>query len=189
MTDYSKKSGFTLIELLVVIVLLALIAGSAGGIYLGTYKRAQAEAIARDLGVMLKYAGITAIEKQRPCKVYLDNDQKRFFCAVETFDQMEMTFEQTIISNEYCKPKTLPDSITFEKIAIMPYGRDDIDQQRQQSLIVFNPNGTCDQAAIQIGDGKNSFTIVLSSICRSVEITDHKLDEIETKIIDLDIAQ
>jgi len=70
-TDSKMPAGFTLIEVLLVAVVCGLLAGAAGWLSIGGYKRMLVERTAKDVFFAAKYARIFAIEKQVSCNLLL----------------------------------------------------------------------------------------------------------------------
>jgi hypothetical protein len=78
--------------------------------------------------------------------------------------------------------------VRFEKIEISPTFRvdDGPEAGSGQEMIMFNPDGTADTAVVQIGDGKNHYTVYLSAGSGRAEVCFGEAEEVRRKIIDLD---
>ena len=189
-SNASRRWGFTYAELMLVIVILALVAGFSGTYYMGTYKKTTLNAAGRDLLLMGKYARMCAIEEGQACYLYLDSVQKQFYLVAPVYDSYSQTKKQAVVSNPYCRKKTLGDGIEFEYVDIKPimegfeYERDATDS------IAFFPDGTCDAAVVQIGNGRHSVTVVFSSAYARITVYDGVADDVkdEMQAIDLDVV-
>jgi len=158
----AKRCGFTIAEMLMVVAVIVLLASIGGGFYVGTYKRMAAERAARDFWFAAKYARITAIERQIPCELELDADGNRFSLVVYEFDEENERTEKVALRDSYSKPVQLSGDVKFEDIMITPLGSGEGTGTSEGKTIVFSPNGTAQSAVVQIGDGRNHYTV---SIC------------------------
>jgi prepilin-type N-terminal cleavage/methylation domain-containing protein len=183
----AKKRGFSLVEVLVVVVIIGLLGGLGGGLYVGTYKRLLVEKAARDLFLTAKYARIMAIEKQRQYKIVLDAVNNGFHLVTTQLDEEGEQTEQMIVRDSFCKPVTFDNEIQFEDIKITPISliTTNEDDDEGQS-IVFSANGTAQTAVIQIGNGKNHYTITISAATGKVKVYDGIVENVEFGVIDLD---
>lgn len=179
----NTKAGFTLIELLVVIAIFALISGVGGGLYIGTYKRMLVEKAARDFFLAAKYARIMAIERQKPYRIELDITNGGFYLTTDQLNQETEQTEQTIVRDLYSKPVQFDDTVTFENIQITSVGSE---SSNEQTAIVFSPNGTAQSAVIQIGNGKNHYTINISAATGKAAVQYGTNQEIKITSVDLD---
>jgi len=158
----TKRYGFTIAEMLMVVAVVVLLAGIGGGFYLGTYKRMAAEKAARAFWFAAKYARITAIERQSPCELQLYADDNQFSLLVYEFNEETKQTEKIPLRDSYSKPVQFSGDVEFEDIVITPLGSGEETGTSEGKTIVFSPNGTAQSAVVQIGDGKNHYTV---SIC------------------------
>jgi len=154
-----KPRGFTIAELMAVVLLIALIGGVGGGFYVGTYKRVLAQKAARDIVLAAKYARITAIEKQRPCRMELDPVNNAFQLIYDRPDNEGEQMQQVIV-REY-----------------------------EQTGIVFSPNGTAQFAAIQVGDGKNHYTVSIAPATGKAKMFFGTVEKVTLSTFDLDAQE
>ncbi len=179
----NTRSGFTLIELLVVIIIIALITSVGGGFYIGTYKRMLVEKAARDFFLAAKYARIMAIERQKPYRIEMDATNGGFYLATDQLNQETEQTEQTIVRDRYSRPVEFDDAVKFENIQITPIGSESSDEQ---TAIVFLPNGTAQSAVIQIGDGKNHYTVNIYAATGKATVQQGTAQETKITTVDLD---
>ncbi len=195
----TERYGFTIAEMLVVVVIIALIASVGGGIYVGTYKRMLVEKAARDFVLAAKYARIMAIEQQKPYKIKLsaadsadtaETANNGFGLVIDEFNQETEETEQVIVRDLYFKPVEFTGDVKFEGIQITPAGWEAATETDEAREIVFSPSGTADSAVIQIGDGKNHYTVSISAATGRATMyfgTAEKVrEEVKIGTIDLD---
>ena len=181
-----KQSGFTIVEVLLVVVVIALIAGAGGVLYLGTYKKVLTEKAARDFLLAAKYARITAIERQSQCTIELDVDKKSFALAVEELSTESGQSEKIAVRDLYFKPVEFTGDVEFENIQIESLGQGGDSESEGQNSIVFRSNGTAQSAVIQIGDGKSHYTITIMGSTGRAKVLAGTTEEVQSSIIDLD---
>jgi prepilin-type N-terminal cleavage/methylation domain-containing protein len=181
-----QQRGFTIVELLLVVVVIALIGGVGGGLYVGTYKRLLVEKAARDLLLTAKYARIAAIERVRPHEIQLDVQNNGFWLATSLLNEETGQTEQSIVKNYYCKPVQFPGDVKFEDVKIAPVGTETTTEAENQQRIVFSPNGNAQLAVVQIGDGKTHFTVSISAATGKAAMYFGKAENVKIKAVDLD---
>ncbi len=177
--------GFTLVEVLVVIALIALVAGIGAGLYKGTYEGLLVKRAARDFYLAAKYARMLAIERQRPCRLILDNEENRYALVMDELRQDTGEIEQQAVRNFYFRPVQLAGDVKFEEINITSADADE-DYDEQSRVIVFSPHGTSQAAVIQIGDGKTHYTASVSPATGRVRMEFGEAKTIDAQIVDLD---
>jgi type II secretion system protein H len=175
--------GFTLVEMLVVVAIIAIVSSVGVGFYAGTFGRLQVEKVARDLLLTAKYGRIKAIEQQRRCKIELDVTNGGFWLVVDQLNEETEQTEQTIVQDFYSKPVELADSVKFEDIQITPVG---LEETSEETAIVFLPNGTSQSAVIQLGNGRNHYTVSICASTGRARIYQGTSEQVQTKTIDLD---
>ena len=182
----AKPGGFTVAELLLVVVIIALVAGVGGGIYIGTYKNMLVKKAARDFVLAAKYARTVAIEQQSPCKIELDIADNGFWLTIDKFNEETEQIEEVVVRNLYFKPVKFSGDIKFEDIQITPIGLEEVFPVDEQRIIVFSPNGTAQSAIIQIGDGKNHYTVSICAATGKAKMHFGTAEEVEVSTLDLD---
>ncbi len=178
--------GFTIVEILLVVALIALIAGVAGGIYVGTYRKVMVEKSARDFLLAAKYARIIAIERQNACRIELDKSNSRFALLVEQLNEQTGDSERVKVQDEYFRPVKFEGDVKFEDIKISPIGGAEAFRQQHLQTIVFLPDGTAQSAVIQIGDGRGHYTVNISAATGRAVMYVGTVDELKIGTIDLD---
>ena len=182
----TRPSGFTLVELLMVVMLIGLMAGATGLAGLGTYKRLLVESGAKQIYLAAKYARLAAIEKQKKCTLLLNKEEGNFALTLGAISGPDTAAEITMVSNPYSKPTSLADGVKFEDIQIVSAENADQAAKQGRSAIVFKPNGTADNTVIQIGDGKNQYTIYINAASGRGKVRRGPATEQESGVIDLD---
>jgi prepilin-type N-terminal cleavage/methylation domain-containing protein len=169
------KKGFTLTEVLLVVVIIALVGGVGGGIYVGTHKRMLVEKAARDFLLTAQYARIMAIEqgsrymlvigvpaavlRQQDAVVSSGEDRNGgFWLEILQWDEEARSSTQVIVQDYYCRPVEFTGDVKFEDVRIVPVGLETA-QTDEADTIVFSPSGTASSAVVQIGDGKTHYAI------------------------------
>jgi prepilin-type N-terminal cleavage/methylation domain-containing protein len=158
-TQYEiRMKGFTLTEVLLVVVIIALVGGVGGGIYVGTHKRMEVEKAARDFLLTAQYARIMAIEQQSRYTMQLDAANNRFWLETGQWNEEAGQTTQVIVQDYYCRPVEFTGDVKFEDVLITPTGLETA-ETNEGDTIVFLPNGSASSAVVQIGDGKTHYAI------------------------------
>jgi len=179
-------SGFTIVEVLLVVVLIVLIGSVGSGFCVGAYKKMLVKKAARDFVLAAKYARITAIERQCPCRIELDKTGNRFALVLDELNEETGQTEQMTVRDLYFKPVEFGGDVKFEDIQIKPAGLEEIPETDEEGTIVFSPNGTCRSTIVQVGDGKNHYAISISASTGKVNMYDGTAEEVQIDTKDLD---
>ena len=181
------EEGFTLIELLLVVALITILAGAAGGVYVGTYRKTLVEKDARSFALAAKYARMIAVEKQREVELVVNEKNGSFLVKVWMFDEASGQEQEVVVTNQYCRPVKLADGVKFEALLTMgmnDQGNSWYDEDEQ--TIVFYPDGSSDTAVIQIGDKKNHYTITIMPACGIAKLKEGTVKDVTIPLVDLD---
>lgn len=181
-----KRHGFTLAEMLAVVLVISLLAGLGGGIYVGTYRRMQVERAARDLVLTARYARIMAIEQQQQYRIQLDVANGGFYLVTTQFDEENNEAEEKTVTNAYCRPVQFEGQVQFEDIQITPIGLETEGELGDEQAIAFSPGGTAQSAIIQIGDGKTHYTVGIWASTGKAKVYFGTSENVELGTVDLD---
>jgi len=179
---------FTLVELLLVVAVIAVVAGLGGGVYVGTYKKMLVEKAARSFLLTAEYARIMAVEHQHAYQIKLDLANNGFFLTTSQLDEQTGRTEETIVRDYYCKPVEFEGNVKFEDIQIMPVGTETTiaAEEQEEQQIVFLPNGTAEQAVVQIGDDKTHYTVSICAATGRAKMNYGTMTNANITTIDLD---
>jgi len=183
-TRRTQRAGFTLVEVLLVVMIVALVAGVGGGIYVGTYKRLLVEKAARGFVLGARYARIKAVERQSPCIMKLDTKNEAFGLLI--YAMVENAGETTLVAlrdSYFKKPVEFADGVEFEHVSITAVGGSD---SAQGDEIVFAPDGTAQWAVVQIGNGSNHYTVSINGATGKARMQFGVADSVETGPRDLE---
>ena len=180
------RCGFTVAELLLVVMIIALVAGVSGGLYVGTHKRLLVEKAARDLLLTAKYARIMAIEQQHPYEIQLDVVNRGFWLTTSQWDEETGRTEPIVVRDYYCKPVQLEGDVQFEDIQVVPVGTETATEDEQEQTIIFSPTGTAQTAVVQLGDGRSHYTVSISAATGKAKVYFGMVEGVEVGTIDLD---
>jgi len=182
-----RRGGFTVAELMVVVVIIVLLASAMGGYYVGTYKRILVESVAKEIMLAAKYARLIAVEKQSSCRLILDEREKSFCLMTKSFGEGTDQTEQAVVSNAYTKPGRLEGDVVFEEVNVASAAGTNTGSRQRQWMVVFRPDGTADTAVIQVGDGKNHYTVYISAATGKAKVEFGVAGDSVIEIVDLDM--
>jgi prepilin-type N-terminal cleavage/methylation domain-containing protein len=185
----TKQRGFTIAEVLMVVLIISLMAASGTGLYIGTFKKMQVQQAAYDLLLTAQYGRIMAIEQSSQCTLMLDSTNGRFWLTRLAWDEENEEATEQIVKDPYCKPVELEGDIVFEDIQISLIGlqADQDAEDEQGKSIVFMPDGSAQTAAIQIGNGRNHYTVGISAATGRARLYLGTTEKVKETSIDLDM--
>ncbi len=178
-----RRGGFTLIELLLVVALVVLLAGLGGNRYVVAYKRMLVEKAAKDIYLMAKYARVLAIEKRMDCKLVIDEVGKSYFLT-SGYGESE-----SVITDRYSKPQELSGEVAFEAVEVTSTVETDQDIWEGVKMVVFRSDGTADTAIVQLGDGKNHYSVYVMAATGKAKIMFGEAGDVPIDIVDLDAEE
>jgi prepilin-type N-terminal cleavage/methylation domain-containing protein len=207
-SEISLRGGFTLTEMLLVVVIIALVGGVGGGIYVGTHKRMLVEKAARDFLLTAQYARIMAIEqgsrymlrigavREPPLHAApvssVEDRNGGFWLETLQWDEEARSSTQVIVQDYYCRPVEFTGDVKFEDVRIVPVGLETAEGRggsrtaRTGDTIVFSPSGTAYAAVVQIGDGKTHYAISIDAATGKTTMYFGLAEKIKASSVDLD---
>ena len=93
-----------------------------------------------------------------------------------------------VVRELYFKPVRFAEGIKFEEIRITPADSAET-FGTEQNTITFHPDGTVQAAVVQIGDGRNHYTVSMSAASGKIRIYAETAKDIKSDTIDLDEEQ
>jgi prepilin-type N-terminal cleavage/methylation domain-containing protein len=190
LTSTMIKKGFTLVEMILVIILISLMAGVGGGFAVGTFKSLQVKKAARDFLVAAKFARITAIEQQEITVIEMNKDENLFAVVVEHYNPQSGEVEKVSVKNQFSKPEKFATGVQFEEIQINNLGVPVVMDESETTLsIFFYPDGTSQASIVQIGDGKDHYTVTINPATGRAKLFPGTADKAETGVVDLNLEQ
>ena len=200
-SEISLRTGFTLTEVLLVVVIIALVGGVGGGIYVGTHKRMLVEKAAREFLLTAQYARIMAIEqgsrymlrigavREPPLHAApvssVEDRNGGFWLETLQWDEEARSSTQVVVQDYYCRPVEFTGDVKFENVLIAPTGLETA-EAGEENTIVFSPSGTASSAVVQIGDGKTHYAISIDAATGKTTMYFGLAEKIKASSVDLD---
>jgi prepilin-type N-terminal cleavage/methylation domain-containing protein len=183
----TAQCGFTLVEMLLVVVAVALLAAVGVPICMGTYKKMQVEKAARNVLFAARYARMTAIELQSPCRLVLDAQERALGLTVHVPDEVTGRTEWVPFRDSCFKgPLEFEAGVEFEDIQIAPRGAQYVADADDEQTILFLPNGTAQTALVQVGNGKTRRTVSVCAATGRAKLYLGGAENVEIRTTDLD---
>lgn len=186
-----RSRGFTLTELLAVIAVVALAAGLGGTSMVNTYRRLVVEKGARDVFSLMRYAKVAAVEYQSTVFLKFDREQGQAWLEADRTDALTGLRQREVIRNSFCKPVTLATGVAFEQLFSLDQSETEMAEREetssQESGIRFLPNGTATDAAVQIGNERHQYTVVLTAATGRARLQAGPIKDLTPTKIDLDM--
>lgn len=140
-----SRGGFSLLELLVVLMVITIIAAAVIPVFSGAFANLQRDHAIRDIVAMMKYAQERAIADSVEHRVYLDEENGRFWLMrLKGIEDGEKIFVNP--AEPWGTPQSLPDKVEFQRLTAQR------DRDRDAHYVAFYPTGACDYATIRIVD-------------------------------------
>jgi prepilin-type N-terminal cleavage/methylation domain-containing protein len=181
-----KRWGFTIPEMLLVVLIIGLITSAGTGLYVGTFRGMQVRKAALDFLLTARYARILALEQQSQCTMVLDIVDQGFSLTMLQFDEASQEITLETVRDMYCKPIQFEGDVQFEAVEIVPGVWESQTGSDQQETIVFSPNGTAEEAVVQIGNGRTHYTISIDAATSRAKMYFGTAENVEVTTIDLD---
>lgn len=181
--------GFTLTEMLLVILIISLMAGVGGGLYVGTHKRMLVEKASREFLMTAEYARIMAVEQQIRYTMQLDAANNRCWLFTTQWDIEAGKNTEVIVKDLFCKPVEFEGDVKFEDILITPHGLEARATTNEGDTVFFLPDGTAQSAVVQIGDGKTHYAIGISAATGKATMYFGTAKEVKNSSVDLDAEE
>lgn len=175
--------GFTLIEVLVVVLIIGLFTVASGGFFVKTYKAVLFKNNVKDIVNAVGFARLWAVENQRECVFCYDSVNQKMMIALDDAEGGKQT-----LKNQYVKEIELGvdcEVVSFEVDAVESEGFDDF----AGAGLSFYPDGSCDRGLIELTNGRENFTLVITAATGNVEVYQCRFEELEitAKSVDLDL--
>lgn len=176
-----SRRAFTLVEIIVVIVIIAVLSGMVALSLEGRSASAQLRATAGDLLRFAQYGRDYAVTRATSCRLVIDPQAQRFHLERET-EQDGQPAGYQVVTADAMRPRTLPRGVTFGFIRIEGAP----DAPAAGSVITFTALGDAEAAAIEITDGKHSFTLRIAPGTGRAEVVDGREVQLLSDRMDLD---
>ncbi len=166
-----KRDAFTLVEIMLVVVLIAIIAASSAGVYLGSHKAAVLKKASRDVMLAMNYAREMAIKNNCPCEIVFNTISGNYHLQTFSIDSITDEISMTIVKDHYFKPCLLPDGVIFADIQFdNTVSGDTWEHIPGKYSVKYSPNGSCKCVVITIKDGRGAYSIVSKGITGIVKM-------------------
>lgn len=178
-----RRRAFTLIELMVVVIVIAVLSGMAITSFGGSLNKTRLAESAQRLHTVVRYAHRYALTHRCVCRITFKTDDPDdgpgYKMEVESTDP-DATDTFTVIQSGVGKPVKLTGKLRFAKVLI------ENGDLGQQYVITFQPTGEANAAAIQLTDGKRTWTVLIEPNTSRSRVVDHAVDQIPNMREDLD---
>lgn len=182
-----RRRGFTLIEMLAVVLIMALLATAAGGLYAGSARRRQAEQCCRKLALMMRYARMWAVENSTPCAMKLDRSKCCSYLSVRIRDESTGYYQDKTMINRFTRPVYFPEHLPLKEVVVQPADGVQTPEGSDVHAITFYPEGTADGSVIYLGDETMGYTITVSAITGRITVQ-QGLVAPQTEVVDLEAS-
>ncbi len=178
------RTSFTIIELIVVTVMISILATMIVPRLSGSMRSTRLRESSRSLVTTAQYARDLAATRRRTCRLMIDVKGGRYSLALESNPGREPGKFSPLRSG-VGKVQRLPDGVRFGKVLIEPFGQRN-SAQRSDTYIAFGTTGRTDAAAVQITNGRRTYSLLVAPCSGQVRLVEAAVDELPTNRRDLD---
>ena len=178
-----SKKAFTLAEILVVVLIIALFTVASGGYFVKTYRAVMFKNNVKDIVTTIRFARLWSIENQQSCVFSYDVVNQKMMIVTSDIDN-----GQQILKNQYVKEIKLSKQTQLTRFVIDAVENEGSGESANQGL-TFYPDGSCNQTLIELTNGKEFFTLVITAATGNIKLYQGEFEElgIKAKSVDLDL--
>ncbi len=184
-----RRQGFTIPELLLVVLIIGLVTGAGTGLYVGTFRSMQVKKAALDFLLTARYAQIMALERQTQYTMELDMTNQAFLVTTLRWDETTQEMGVETVRDMYCKPVQFEGDVQFEAADVAPAVLETQEPREEFKTIAFSPNGTAQEAVIQVGNGKTHYTISIDAPTGRARMYFGTAENVKVTTTDLDLER
>ena len=184
-----RRRGFTIPELLLVVLIIGLVTGAGTGLYVGTFRSMQVKKAALDFLLTARYAQIMALERQTQYTMEMDMTNQAFLVTTLRWDEANQEMTMETVRDMYCKPVQFEGDVQFEAADVAPGVWETQEPREEFKTIAFNPTGTAQEAAVQIGNGKTHYTISIGAPTGRSRMYFGTAENVKVTTTDLDLER
>ncbi len=184
-----RRRGFTIPEVLLVVLIIGLVTGAGTGLYVGTFRSMQVKKAALDFLLTARYAQIMALERQTQYTMELDMTNQAFLVTTLRWDEANQEMTVETVRDMYCKPVQFEGEVQFEAADVTPGTWETQEPAEELKTITFNANGTAQEAAVQIGNGKTHYTISIDAPTGRARMYFGTAENMKVTTTDLDLER
>ncbi len=184
-----RRWGFTLAEVLAVVLIIGLLTTAGTGLYVGTFRSMQVKKAALDFLLTARYAQIMALERQAQYTMELDMVNRAFLVTTVRWNEANQEMSVETVSDMYCKPVQFEGEVQFEAAEVTPGAWETQEPAEELKTITFNANGTAQEAAVQIGNGKTHYTISIDAPTGRARMVFGTAENVKVTTTDLDLER
>ena len=184
-----RRRAFTIPEVLLVVLIIGLLASAGTGLYVGTFRSMQVKKAALDFLLTARYAQIMALERQTQYTMELDMTNQAFLVTTLRWDEANQEMGVETVRDMYCKPVQFEGEVQFEAVDVAPGVLETQEPREEYKTIAFSSNGTAQEAAVQIGNGKTHYTISIDAPTGRARMIFGTVENVKVTTTDLDLER